>query len=793
MSSVCTRFLVCLPIYLLICWGAVEADCRAALPNQPSFVLQWLNEEPAECDLHTATSQGYLNVRSTAYNVIDRALVAFFTEFTNSLRLARFGEIQLDSGPFHADQISLIFQTFKFKFNGRPLTQDSCKMLIHNRTDYSDQLFGFPSASSVVFKHGSFLSELCPLMFGNGRFDLSIDDLSQSMIKTNHMLFDEWQAQVNCSLLELQLGMYRTHLRPVELSNALMQNTTSLRLIGQIDSIQSDLFGYFRKLERLTIKNSNLRELFHRGLDWMSNLNQRYKPLEANWTYLDPAEKVRAASDRLFVFFIIEQPFRKGSIRLNNTYGYPDADLCLFKRFPHQRLVLPFLINDQRECTCTAFFLKKQVLEIDPLDGRLGSALGWLVNINSDMNENFITCDLDEMQAKCDLEKRLDQCQLQPSGSLDSSGVVLTYEDTLTIMQSVQYVFNLYLMPVACLASLTSNSLLLITLRRYDMLQENLMQFMWMAGVFNIALTLTYPLDLFSLCLGRDSIFCSSMWSSLFAQYAKIVVSGFLQNLFKFASSMCLLMVSAHRYALASGQDQHRFVKRLVSLSRSRLIAWVLFVGTLLSVVKIFQYSVKDVQKDPFLNEDYIQLPLLRSFVLSSYYLYGSGPTFAYDLLSLSFYFLFDLLNVLCSHIGCFLLNMWFDVLLFRVTRSNLKAKTRLYNEYKTIAFEKVAEAEATSHRVIKLVVLSSASSFLLRLPDVLLSFYFSISYALSRFNLLSINSLCEVNPAICSTLFDIDSQLYVLSTSLPFFFLLGFSRKFSQTFKEMGSARTKF
>nr|QVK45830.1 G protein-coupled receptor [Proales similis] len=759
-----------------------ELTCTALLPARRTILLQWEPDESASCGV--AQNQGYLRVTATASNPIDQYLVDSLQNCAHLLVLVKFSEIDLKSDSLNADTIYLISQRFNLKFERHSMTPGLCKTLIYNSTQ-PFALFASASIQNVHFYHSLLVANLCPLLFRNAHFNLIINALTQSMIKTNRMLFDEWQAPVGAVLSEFRLEMFRTHLRPVGLSNALMQNTSSLFLLGQIECVQEDLFVYFKQLRRVLMRNNNLKELFHRGLGWMKHLNQRFKA--SNKNYSNPFERLFEISSRLMGLFIIEESVKIGSKRLNNSYNYPNTDLCLFKDFPHQRLVLPFLVNDQRECTCTAFFLKKQVLELDPLDGSIGTIIGMAVDMQYEIYEQRIACDYNRMMAECELDERLSLCQLSSTSS-NASAVVLTYQDALVITRIGQYVLDLYLMPVACLASFISNFLLLITLRRDELLKEKMMQFVWMTGVFNLGLTMTYPFDLLSLCLSQNSIFCSSEWSSLLAQYTKIIVLGFLQNLFKFSSSMCLVLVSAQRYALASGDTQSCFVKLILSKSRPRLITFILTLASLLSVVKIFQYQVMDSKRSYYFDHYYstYQFPVLKNFVISRAYVYGSGLELTYDLLSLGVYLFFDFVNLICNHLGCFLFNMVFDLLLLRVARSNVKSKTRLCETSHSMKQDKVLQAEATAQRIIKLVIVNSASSFLLRLPDVALSLYYSISYGLSRFNLFDIASVCETNPPLCSSLFNIVSVFYVVSTSLPFFFILSFSKKFRASFKQL-------
>ena len=51
--------------------------------------------------------------------------------------------------------------------------------------------------------------------------------------------------------------------------------------------------------------------------------------------------------------------YLKKEVSFDPIYEYPDEDVCLFKEFPHEHLVLPLIVSGkQLNCTCTLMWLQ---------------------------------------------------------------------------------------------------------------------------------------------------------------------------------------------------------------------------------------------------------------------------------------------------------------------------------------------------------------------------------------------------------------------------------------------------
>ena len=94
-------------------------------------------------------------------------------------------------------------------------------------------------------------------------------------------------------------------------------------------------------------KLDNLETFVKNGLKWIQHHN-----LDVNINSFNFSKSSLALEKELFLQLVDNDfPFKK-------RYTYPDSDLCLYKDFPHQRLVYPILdVNNNTTCTCSIIWL----------------------------------------------------------------------------------------------------------------------------------------------------------------------------------------------------------------------------------------------------------------------------------------------------------------------------------------------------------------------------------------------------------------------------------------------------
>ena len=104
-----------------------------------------------------------------------------------------------------------------------------------------------------------------------------------------------------------------------------------------LGGIDDSLFSNFESVDTILLRLTNFK-MFFKSADWINFLNIS--------ALADPNRQI-------LVGFVDNN--------LIDRYTYPDADLCLFKSFPHSLRVFPYISSEvaKYECTCTMLYLLK--------------------------------------------------------------------------------------------------------------------------------------------------------------------------------------------------------------------------------------------------------------------------------------------------------------------------------------------------------------------------------------------------------------------------------------------------
>ena len=140
------------------------------------------------------------------------------------------------------------------------------------------------------------------------------------------------------------------------ISPSLFKTIIDLEITGTVNSIESQLFSVFTRLQVFTLKISNFKDFFHRNHRWMVQMNSGvsvdYKSIR----------QVKANLDKLFVLILVSLSH---FLSFESVYTYRDEDLCLFKDFPHKSLVAPQVYSARiLNCTCTLKWLHLTTLAL---------------------------------------------------------------------------------------------------------------------------------------------------------------------------------------------------------------------------------------------------------------------------------------------------------------------------------------------------------------------------------------------------------------------------------------------
>ena len=175
----------------------------------------------------------------------------------------------------------------------------------------------------------SFLSEIYFYNFNNiNKFIFYSTDLSQNLnqLRVEKLFF------VNSQIIFLDSGI---------LNRNLFQNILSLNFYGVfLTRIEENLLASFKNLRTITLDLHNFKDLIY-NLNWFRELNSDFS-------------NVNPVDADMFKSFQVE--ILLGDRTMN--YEFSNEDLCLFKDFPHSKLVYPSLSTKVNlTCSCTVMWL----------------------------------------------------------------------------------------------------------------------------------------------------------------------------------------------------------------------------------------------------------------------------------------------------------------------------------------------------------------------------------------------------------------------------------------------------
>jgi len=170
-------------------------------------------------------------------------------------------------------------------------------------------------------------NKLCPVLFQESNLNtFELYDLKQD----NKLVFEDVDAKdlesviFNLNILDSVFYLDNSLLHKDVFKMTQNINISNTNLTG----IQENLFQNFTFLKYLQLELNNFQEFIQTDQNWMISLNP------------NPTEMYIKLTD------------------LKKQYTYSDKDFCLFKNFPHEKLVFPIInTKSDLECSCTLLWL----------------------------------------------------------------------------------------------------------------------------------------------------------------------------------------------------------------------------------------------------------------------------------------------------------------------------------------------------------------------------------------------------------------------------------------------------
>lgn len=273
--------------------------------------------------------------------------------------------------PFHNpfrvlshDRFDLAFYNSNFKFTNSIKPSQSENLILSNcsiNTSSQSLNFIFSDLNIVEFIlcNVYFEKPVCPALFRNSVIrNMIITDpigafgfakISQNPVVLDPLLFlNSYISQIEFAYSPENLSpqyIDTEHILQPDLFLYLQRiNIVSARRLAYI---QEDTFKNLPSLKKLELNNVPLKNLLSYNRRWLKNMNYRERFYDLDYIRLNSS-----VANKVFQFIVWA----------NEDWNFvEEKDICLFKNFPHGKLVFPFLLFTKPDlpCTCTIYWLYK--------------------------------------------------------------------------------------------------------------------------------------------------------------------------------------------------------------------------------------------------------------------------------------------------------------------------------------------------------------------------------------------------------------------------------------------------
>ena len=281
-------------------------------------------------------------------------------------------------------------------------------------------------------------------------------------------------------------------------------------------------------------------------------------------------------------------------------------------------------------------------------------------------------------------------------------------------------------------------------------------------SVFNCIECLIYQTRLMGMCMGTNSLFCSSIQQSETMYYFEIV-SRYLSEVMKACSIMTGLAFSIHRY-IEPSNSKNKLLSAISNSSSKRKFIMMLIYGFVVSIPTFFDFSYSS-------HESVYDSPFM--FSISSIKFESSFNTSSLDYiyrLKVYFYFVKFFFNDLLMLI----LNVIVDCFLVSSVKKNLKQKgenaikLKHSNQFDSSPANRAKRSKEDKKRASierkanAMIIINIFIYFICRLPELLSVFFF---FYFNRLIMVSDSSehLC-VASSLCYLVSNSIEYLYMLS-----------------------------
>ncbi len=266
-------------------------------------------------------------------------------------------------------RFDLTIQNSDLNFIGQNLNPVDIESAILNDCSYRlgaqnlDFVFGNLKITEFTVNDCRFSRPMCPYLFKNteiknmilndpkGAFGFTKmkEDFNLELLNTNIN-----QLYINHTLMNYQQQQWLDEENILNFNLFMNLNRINLNSAPRLNYIQENTFNRFKNLRVFEINNVNMYNLLSKSRRWLKNLNYMSPTYDMDRIVLNSSVSM---SNSIFQLIIwgddLEQKW---------SFNDDPRDICLFRNFPHNKLVFPFILftnENTFKCTCTVYWLYK--------------------------------------------------------------------------------------------------------------------------------------------------------------------------------------------------------------------------------------------------------------------------------------------------------------------------------------------------------------------------------------------------------------------------------------------------
>ena len=429
---------------------------------------------------------------------------------------------------------------------------------------------------------------------------------------------------------------------------------------------------------------------------------------------------------------------------------YPIVVFCFFKHLPNKRLVFVNIANKYSTYlnSCLVDFLEIYLRKVRE---RLDDPLPYEKSIDK----------------RCQIEERLNKCEHYVNQPVSSK---LNHLEITNTLKWLVLIGPVILMPLTAFLAFVTNLIIVLVILNKENLKKyfsgNRMHiFMLFNSVFNMIECFIALFRLMGICLGVNSLYCSTIMVHMSAQYFKIYFVSYLAEVMKTCSILTTIAFSYERYIITS-DSQCCLAVKFKKLKLKRYLAFVIAFSFLISYNKTFEYGTYEHLEDASFGNEALEKP---KPLLS-----------AYSSLS-SFQMALSYVHYVFNNCLALIVNILIDCLLIIAMRKDLKSKARNIMLRNTVlssdlASKKLADIAKTQTNLNKMIIYLMLVYLVCRFPHFLMFLLF-LFHIYDRLDSMDAANLYTMQHNTIEF-------LYLLSYLSNIYFYMKFNKYFRLAFK---------